>query len=68
LQKDLAKKLALKEQQIQRYEASLYALASLTRLLEVARVLKIHFDGGGGVGVGGLSKLETLATTFNPTC
>jgi ribosome-binding protein aMBF1 (putative translation factor) len=44
-QKELAGKLGLKEQQIQRYEATLYASASLTRLLEIARVLGIHFDG-----------------------
>jgi ribosome-binding protein aMBF1 (putative translation factor) len=44
-QKELAGKLGLKEQQVQRYEASLYASASLTRLLEVAQVLGIRFDG-----------------------
>lgn len=44
-QKELASKLGLKEQQIQRYEASLYASASLTRLLEVSRVLGVRFDG-----------------------
>lgn len=44
-QKELAGKLGLKEQQIQRYEASLYGSASLTRLLEVAKVLGVRFDG-----------------------
>ena len=44
-QKDLAGKLGLKEQQVQRYEATLYGSASLTRLVEVAKVLGVHFDG-----------------------
>ncbi|MCY4449774.1 MAG: helix-turn-helix transcriptional regulator [Chloroflexi bacterium] len=38
-QKDLAKRLGLKEQQIQRYEATDYASASLTRIREVAGAL-----------------------------
>ena len=38
-QKDLAERLGLKEQQIQRYEATDYATASLTRLKEIANVL-----------------------------
>jgi DNA-binding XRE family transcriptional regulator len=39
-QAQLAAKLRLKTQQIQRYEASKYAGASLARVLEVARVLQ----------------------------
>jgi DNA-binding XRE family transcriptional regulator len=39
-QAQLAAKLKMKPQQIQRYEASKYANASLTRVLEVARVLQ----------------------------
>jgi len=39
-QKELAQRLGVKEQQIQRYEATRYASASLTRILEVARALK----------------------------
>jgi len=39
-QKELAERLGVKEQQIQRYEATRYASASLTRILEVARALK----------------------------
>jgi DNA-binding XRE family transcriptional regulator len=39
-QAELAAKLKMKPQQIQRYEASKYANASLTRVLEVARVLQ----------------------------
>ena len=38
-QKDLAERLGLKEQQIQRYEATDYATASLTRIKEVANAL-----------------------------
>ena len=38
-QKELAARLGLKEQQIQRYEATDYASASLTRVCEVARSL-----------------------------
>ena len=38
-QKDLAEQLGLKEQQIQRYEATDYATASLTRIKEVANAL-----------------------------
>jgi Zn-dependent peptidase ImmA (M78 family)/transcriptional regulator with XRE-family HTH domain len=43
-QKDLADKLGLKEQQIQRYEASDYAGASLGRLQDIGRVLNIRFN------------------------
>ncbi len=39
-QKDLAERLGLKEQQIQRYEATDYASASLTRIREVAGALR----------------------------
>ena len=39
-QAQLAAKLKMKPQQIQRYEASRYAHASLARVLEIARVLK----------------------------
>ena len=38
-QKELAERLGLKEQQIQRYEASNYASASLARVCEVAKSL-----------------------------
>ena len=40
-QKDLASRLGLKEQQIQRYEAEEYASANLSRLGEVAKALDI---------------------------
>lgn len=45
-QKELAEKLGLKEQQIQRYEATKYASASLTRINEVIKALnlRIHKD------------------------
>jgi len=42
-QRELAEELELKEQQIQRYEATRYKSASLTRMLSVARALKIEF-------------------------
>ena len=44
-QKDLGERLGLKEQQIQRYEATLYQSASLTRLLEIAHALEVRLDG-----------------------
>lgn len=40
-QKDLADRLNVKEQQVQRYEASDYASASLRRLIEVCRALDL---------------------------
>lgn len=41
-QKDLARKLGLKEQQIQRYEETDYASASLDRVYEVIKALDIE--------------------------
>ena len=41
-QKALAQRLSLKEQQVQRYEATRYASASFTRLLEVADALGVE--------------------------
>ena len=41
-QTELAQRLGMKAQQIQRYEASEYASASLQRLIEVADVLDVH--------------------------
>jgi transcriptional regulator with XRE-family HTH domain len=41
-QKDLADKMRLKEQQVQRYEASEYASASLERIREVATALGVR--------------------------
>lgn len=41
-QKDLAERLSLKEQQVQRYEATEYASASLERIQEVIRALGIR--------------------------
>lgn len=41
--KDLANKLGVQEQQIQRYEASDYKTASLGRLIEIAKILEIEF-------------------------
>ena len=44
-QKELAERLRLKEQQVQRYEATEYASASLSRLIEIARVLEASAQG-----------------------
>jgi DNA-binding XRE family transcriptional regulator len=41
-QKDLARKLGLKEQQVQRYEETEYASASLGRVYEVIKALDIE--------------------------
>jgi ribosome-binding protein aMBF1 (putative translation factor) len=38
-QKELARRIGIKEQQVQRYEATNYASASLARVLQVARIL-----------------------------
>ena len=43
-QRELADRLGLKEQQIQRYEATDYASASLTRIAEVVSALGIELD------------------------
>ncbi len=43
-QRDLANRLGLKEQQIQRYEASDYASASLTRIRHVVAALGVDVD------------------------
>jgi len=40
-QGELADKLGLKEQQIQRYEMTEYASASMNRVLEIAGVLRL---------------------------
>jgi ribosome-binding protein aMBF1 (putative translation factor) len=55
-QKELAQKLGLKEQQIQRYEASSYAKASLDRINQIIDVLdisigsKVDLTNGGANG------------------
>ena len=43
-QRALAHRLSLKEQQIQRYEAEVYASASYRRLCQVARALDIRIE------------------------
>jgi ribosome-binding protein aMBF1 (putative translation factor) len=55
--KDLAHRLHLKEQQIQRYEAERYASASLQRIQQVARAI--------GVGVREELLMPLAPTTFN---
>ena len=44
-QTDLAERLGMKPQQIQRYEASNYAGASLDRLIDVSKALNVHITG-----------------------
>lgn len=44
-QRDLAERLGVKEQQIQRYESTAYAGASLTRLTEVTGALGLRITG-----------------------
>jgi HTH-type transcriptional regulator/antitoxin HigA len=44
-QTDLAQKLDMKPQQIQRYESSLYMGASLARLIEVSQILGVKVSG-----------------------
>lgn len=44
-QTDLAKAIGLKPQQIQRYEALEYMGASLSRLIEISRVLNVRTEG-----------------------
>jgi ribosome-binding protein aMBF1 (putative translation factor) len=51
-QKDLAERLGLKEQQIQRYEATEYASANLARVIEVSQALGLRLQSKVGVEVG----------------
>lgn len=44
-QTDLAEQLGMKPQQVQRYEASDYAGASLDRLVDVSKALNVHITG-----------------------
>jgi ribosome-binding protein aMBF1 (putative translation factor) len=44
-QRELAERLGLKEQQVQRYEATEYASASLARLIAIARALEASAQG-----------------------
>lgn len=51
-QRDLAGQLGLKEQQIQRYEATDYEAASLARVLEIADTLGLRIEGSASVNKG----------------
>lgn len=44
-QAELAQRLGLKEQQVQRYESTDYSTASLSRILEIAQALGIKLVG-----------------------
>lgn len=59
-QGQLGEHLGVSKQMIQRYEASNYASASLTRLKEVARALGVYFRGEASVP----TKLPTVAAIF----
>lgn len=60
-QKELAARLALQEQQIQRYEATGYARASLARLREIAQVLNVSLEIVLKLGTSsGLGKMRTM--------
>jgi DNA-binding XRE family transcriptional regulator len=51
-QRELGRALGLKEQQVQRYEASRYASASLSRVTAVGRALGLRFLRPATLGVG----------------
>ena len=51
-QRDLADLLGLKEQQVQRYEATEYSSASLARIRDVVSALGVHVDGSLLIGEG----------------
>ena len=51
-QRELGLALGLKEQQVQRYEASRYASASLSRVTAVGRALGLRFLRPATLGVG----------------
>ncbi len=50
-QKDLAERLGLKEQQIQRYEATEYASANLARVIRVSQALGMKLQSSAGIEV-----------------
>ena len=50
-QKDLAERLGLKEQQIQRYEATEYASANLARVIKVSQALGMKLQSRAGIEV-----------------
>lgn len=56
-QTDLAERLNMKPQQIQRYEATEYMSASLSRLIELAKVLNVHVSQSFAVAEGGIDSL-----------
>ena len=49
-QKQLAQKLGIKPQQLQRYEATRYRTITLERMLQIAEVLGVRVDGWVSVG------------------
>ena len=57
-QKELAERLGLKEQQIQRYEATEYASANMARVIEVSQALGVKLQSCGMIG-------QAIATSIN---
>jgi transcriptional regulator with XRE-family HTH domain len=62
-QKDLAERLGLKEQQIQRYEATEYASANLARVLEVSQVLGMKLQDRTGIEVASVLSRRRFSTS-----
>lgn len=68
-QRDLAERLGLKEQQIQRYEQERYQAASIARLAAIAEALELDVSIHLGVGTGSESEEkadDTVAEVFDP--
>ena len=51
-QRALAERLGVKEQQIQRYEATEYASANLSRIIEVSEILGLKLELKGNLAIG----------------
>jgi transcriptional regulator with XRE-family HTH domain len=65
-QKDLAERLGLKEQQIQRYEATEYASASFSRVMEICHALSITLKPSGKITLE-VSAVDTEDTSAGKT-
>jgi HTH-type transcriptional regulator/antitoxin HigA len=64
-QRQLAEKLGLKEQQIQKYESEEYASASLRRLVEIARALHLSIEEVGDFRQEPIGERRTEARDFD---
>ncbi len=65
-QRDLADRLGLKEQQLQRYEATDYSSASFSRIISVAAALGVNF-GESVLGDGAIVSLKSLLKRVSET-